>query len=113
MTGNPRECLQDPYRPDGSSQQPRPQPARSPLKQGEALLLSAQAMLAEARVTGAGSPEPLRIAFKAQSTAHFMPEVEAALRRQAPDLEVRPAPPRNACTWSPPVTAAGSPPPPP
>jgi molybdate transport repressor ModE-like protein len=60
------------------------------LKQGEALLLSAQAMVAEARVAGAGSPEPLRIAFKAQSTAHFMPEVEAALRRQAPDLEVRP-----------------------
>jgi len=60
------------------------------LKQGEALLQSAKAMVAEARVAGATSPEPLRIAFKAQSTAHFMPEVEAALRLQAPDLEVRP-----------------------
>jgi molybdate transport repressor ModE-like protein len=60
------------------------------LKQGEALLVSAAAMVAEARVAGATSPEPLRIAFKAQSTAHFMPEVEAAVRRQAPDLELRP-----------------------
>ena len=60
------------------------------LKQGEALLLAAQAMAAEAQVAGASGPKPLRIAFKAQSTAHFMPEVEAALRRQAPGLEVRP-----------------------
>jgi molybdate transport repressor ModE-like protein len=60
------------------------------LKQGEALLLSAQAMVAEARVAAATAPEPLRIAFKAQSTAHFMPEVEAAMRKQAPELEVRP-----------------------
>ena len=60
------------------------------LKQGEALLLSAQAMVSEARVAAAASPEPLRIAFKAQSTAHFMPEVEAAMRKQAPELEVRP-----------------------
>ena len=60
------------------------------LKQGETLLLSASAMVAEARVAGATAPEPLRIAFKAQSTAHFMPEVEAAMRKQAPELEIRP-----------------------
>ncbi|MFI5712372.1 LysR family transcriptional regulator [Kribbella sp. NPDC051620] len=60
------------------------------LKQGEALLLSAHAMVAEARVVGAERPQPLRIAFKAQSTAHFMPGVEAAIRAQMPDLEVRP-----------------------
>lgn len=59
-------------------------------KQGDALLSSAQAMIAEARVVAATHPQPLRIAFKAQSTAHFMPGVEAALRLQAPDLEVRP-----------------------
>ncbi|MFI5728973.1 LysR family transcriptional regulator [Kribbella sp. NPDC051587] len=60
------------------------------LKQGEALLQSAEAMVSEARMVGAGRSEPLRITFKAQSTAHFMPAVEAALRRQAPDLEVQP-----------------------
>ncbi|GAB3931592.1 LysR substrate-binding domain-containing protein [Kribbella albertanoniae] len=60
------------------------------LKQGEALLSSAEAMMSEARMVGAARSEPLRIAFKAQSTAHFMPAVEAALRRQAPDLEVQP-----------------------
>lgn len=60
------------------------------LKQGETLLASAHAMVAEARVVGSERPQPLRIAFKAQSTAHFMPGVEAALRLQAPDLEVRP-----------------------
>ncbi|WUJ75729.1 LysR family transcriptional regulator [Kribbella soli] len=60
------------------------------LKQGAALLSSAQAMVAEARSTAAGTPDPLRITFKAQSTAHFMPAVEAALRRGAPEVEVRP-----------------------
>lgn len=60
------------------------------LKQGAALLSSAQAMVTEARVTAAGRPDPLRITFKAQSTAHFMPAVEAALRRGAPEVEVRP-----------------------
>ncbi|MFB6719156.1 LysR family transcriptional regulator [Kribbella sp. NPDC056345] len=60
------------------------------LKQGAALLSSAEAMMSEARMVGAGRSEPLRIAFKAQSTAHFMPAVEAALLRQAPDLEVQP-----------------------
>jgi DNA-binding transcriptional LysR family regulator len=60
------------------------------LKQGETLLSSAHAMVAEARVVGAERPQPLRIAFKAQSTAHFMPGVEAAIRVQMPDLEVRP-----------------------
>jgi molybdate transport repressor ModE-like protein len=60
------------------------------LKQGAALLSSAQAMVTEARLTATGRPDPLRITFKAQSTAHFMPAVEAALRREAPELEVRP-----------------------
>ncbi|GHJ36797.1 LysR family transcriptional regulator [Streptomyces sp. TS71-3] len=60
------------------------------LKQGSALLTAAEAMVGEARSAGSGRSGPLRIAFKAQSTAHFMPEVEAALRRDAPDLEVRP-----------------------
>ncbi|MEV6281603.1 LysR family transcriptional regulator [Kribbella sp. NPDC051770] len=60
------------------------------LKQGEALLSAAEAMVAEARQVSTGRPEPLRIAFKAQSTAHFMPAVEAALCRQAPDLRVEP-----------------------
>jgi molybdate transport repressor ModE-like protein len=60
------------------------------LKQGAALLSSAQAMVAEARLTAAGRPDPLRITFKAQSTAHFMPAVEGALRRGAPEVEVRP-----------------------
>jgi DNA-binding transcriptional LysR family regulator len=32
----------------------------------------------------------VRIAFKAQSTAHFMPEVEAALCRTASDVQVEP-----------------------
>lgn len=60
------------------------------LKQGAALLSSAQAMVAEARLAASGRPDPLRIAFKAQSTAHFMPAVEAALRLEAPELELRP-----------------------
>ncbi|TCC27112.1 LysR family transcriptional regulator [Kribbella speibonae] len=60
------------------------------LKQGAALLSSAQAMVTEARLAATGRPDPLRIAFKAQSTAHFMPAVEAALRQQAPELELRP-----------------------
>ncbi|HZX09261.1 LysR family transcriptional regulator [Kribbella sp.] len=60
------------------------------LKQGAALLSSAQTMVAEARLAASGRPDPLRIAFKAQSTAHFMPAVEAALRVEAPDLELRP-----------------------
>ncbi|WP_350278107.1 LysR family transcriptional regulator [Kribbella sp. HUAS MG21] len=60
------------------------------LKQGAALLAAAQAMVTEARLAATGRPDPLRIAFKAQSTAHFMPAVEAALRAEAPELEVRP-----------------------
>jgi molybdate transport repressor ModE-like protein len=60
------------------------------LKQGVALLSSAQAMVADARLAASGRPDPLRVAFKAQSTAHFMPAVEAALRQEAPDLELRP-----------------------
>ncbi|NUR98053.1 MAG: LysR family substrate-binding domain-containing protein, partial [Kribbellaceae bacterium] len=60
------------------------------LKQGAALLSSAQTMVAEARLAATGRPDPLRIAFKAQSTAHFMPAVEAALREEAPELELRP-----------------------
>ena len=60
------------------------------LKQGAALLSSAQSMVTDARLAASGRPDPLRIAFKAQSTAHFMPAVEAALRQQAPELELRP-----------------------
>ncbi|MFD3400321.1 LysR family transcriptional regulator [Kribbella sp. NPDC058693] len=60
------------------------------LKQGAALLSSAEAMVAEARLTATGRPDPLRITFKAQSTAHFMPAVEAALRRGVPEVDVRP-----------------------
>ncbi|GAA1582344.1 MULTISPECIES: LysR family transcriptional regulator [Kribbella] len=59
-------------------------------KQGAALLSSAQAMVTEARLAASGRRDPLRITFKAQSTAHFMPAVEAALRAEAPDLELRP-----------------------
>lgn len=60
------------------------------LEQGETLLSSAEAMMSEARQVAAGRPKPLRVAFKAQSTAHFMPAVEAALCLQAPDLELQP-----------------------
>ena len=60
------------------------------LKQGRSLLTASTAMVSEARLVGAGRSGRLRIAFKAQSTAHFMPEVEAALHRVAPDLEVEP-----------------------
>lgn len=60
------------------------------VKQGQALLTAATAMVSEARLVGAGRSGRLTIAFKAQSTAHFMPEVEAALRRVAPDLQIEP-----------------------
>ena len=60
------------------------------LKQGRSLLTATTAMVSEARLVGSGRSGRLRIAFKAQSTAHFMPDVEAALHRVAPDLEVEP-----------------------
>lgn len=60
------------------------------LKQGRSLLTATTAMVSEARLVGAGRSGRLRIAFKAQSTAHFMPEIEAALRKVDPDLEVEP-----------------------
>jgi DNA-binding transcriptional LysR family regulator len=58
------------------------------LKQGRTLLTAAATMISEARLIGSGRSGRLRIAFKAQSTAHFMPEIEAALRRAAPDVEI-------------------------
>jgi len=60
------------------------------LKQGRELLTASNTMVNEARMVGSGLAGCLRIAFKAQSTAHFMPEVEAAFRRTAPDVEIRP-----------------------
>ena len=53
------------------------------LKQGRSLLTASTAMVSEARLVGAGRSGQLRIAFKAQSTAHFMPEIEVALRSVA------------------------------
>ncbi|MGA4844071.1 LysR family transcriptional regulator [Streptomyces sp. G45] len=58
------------------------------VKQGSALLDRAEEMLDEVRRVGSGRVGRLRIAFKAQSTAHFMPQVVAALEREAPDVEV-------------------------
>jgi DNA-binding transcriptional LysR family regulator len=60
------------------------------LKQGTELLTAAENMITEARLVGQGRAGRLRIAFKAQSTAHFIPEVEAALRREAPDVVLEP-----------------------
>jgi molybdate transport repressor ModE-like protein len=60
------------------------------LKQGRTVLTAMTEMISEARLVGSGRSGRLRIAFKAQSTAHFMPEVEAALCRAAPDLVVEP-----------------------
>ncbi|GAA2815639.1 LysR substrate-binding domain-containing protein [Kribbella solani] len=59
-------------------------------KQGSALLSAARVMVTEARLTATGRPEPVRVVFKAQSTAHFMPAVEAAMRLEAPEAEIRP-----------------------
>jgi DNA-binding transcriptional LysR family regulator len=60
------------------------------VKQGRSLLTATTAMVDEARRIGSGRSGRLRIAFKAQSTAHFMPEVEAALCRTASDVQVEP-----------------------
>jgi DNA-binding transcriptional LysR family regulator len=60
------------------------------LKQGRALMAATSSMVSEARLIGLGHSGRLRIAFKAHSTGHFMPEIEAALRHEAPDLEVEP-----------------------
>ncbi|WP_326565676.1 LysR family transcriptional regulator [Amycolatopsis rhabdoformis] len=60
------------------------------LKQGRELLTATHAMVAEARLVGSGLSGRLRIAFKAQSTAHFLPDVETSLHRVAPDVEVVP-----------------------
>lgn len=60
------------------------------LKQGRELLTATTAMVSEARMVGAGLSGRLRIAFKAQSTAHFMPEIESALRCVAQDVEIEP-----------------------
>ncbi|WP_432846990.1 LysR family transcriptional regulator [Amycolatopsis sp. CA-161197] len=58
------------------------------LKQGRELLSACSAMVSEARLVGSGLSGRLRIAFKAQSTAHFLPDVESSLRRVAPDVQV-------------------------
>ncbi|WP_163571739.1 LysR family transcriptional regulator, partial [Fodinicola feengrottensis] len=59
-------------------------------KQGAALVAAATTMLSEAHLLGEGKSHRLRIAFKGQSTAHFMPDVEAALRRVAPEVVLEP-----------------------
>ena len=56
------------------------------LKQGAELLTAADNMMTEARLVGQGRAGRLRIAFKAQSTAHFMPEIAAAIAEVAPDV---------------------------
>lgn len=61
-------------------------------KQGAALLEAAATMLGEARLVGDGRSGRLRIAFKAQNTAHFIPDVEQALRQEAPDVVIEPLP---------------------
>jgi DNA-binding transcriptional LysR family regulator len=61
------------------------------VRQGAAMLAAEESLLeAVARVVR-GRPGRLRIAFKAQSTAHFMPRVAEAMHRRLPDvdLEVR------------------------
>ncbi|MFE0173290.1 LysR family transcriptional regulator [Streptomyces sp. NPDC059002] len=58
------------------------------VQRGPALLAAARAMVSEARLVGEGRSGRLRIAFKAQSTAHFMPNVVAALEKEAPGIEV-------------------------
>ncbi|QWF83134.1 LysR family transcriptional regulator [Amycolatopsis sp. CA-230715] len=55
---------------------------------GEDLLAAAEDMLAEIGSVEAGVRGSLRIAFKAQSTAHFIPDVLAALRAEAPGITV-------------------------
>ncbi|WP_163507434.1 LysR family transcriptional regulator [Fodinicola acaciae] len=59
-------------------------------KQGAALVEAAETMLSEARLVGEGRSGRLRIAFKAQSTAHFLPDVETAMRKDAPDIVIEP-----------------------
>jgi molybdate transport repressor ModE-like protein len=60
------------------------------VKQGRSLITATTAMVDEARRIGSGRSGRLRIVFKAQSTAHFMPEVEAAPCRTASDVQVEP-----------------------
>ena len=55
---------------------------------GRALLRTADQMSTEVRAVADGRAGRLRVAFKAQSTAHFMPRVVAALDEQAPDVRV-------------------------
>ncbi|MFK0295074.1 LysR family transcriptional regulator [Streptomyces sp. NPDC090442] len=61
---------------------------RELVKRGSRLLDQADTMLSEVRLIGAGRTGRLRVAFKAQSTAHFMPKVVAVLKKEAPDVEV-------------------------
>lgn len=55
---------------------------------GRALLRTADQMTTEVRAVTDGRAGRLRVAFKAQSTAHFMPRVVANLEAQAPDIRI-------------------------
>lgn len=58
------------------------------LDRGRALLRTADQMATEVRAVTDGRAGRLRVAFKAQSTAHFMPRVVAALETRAPDVRI-------------------------
>ena len=55
---------------------------------GRALLRTADPMATEVRAVTDGRAGRLRVAFKAQSTAHFMPQVVANLEARAPDIRI-------------------------
>ena len=52
------------------------------------MLGDADRMLADVRMVSEGLAGRVRVAFKARSTAHFMPQVLQALERDAPDIRV-------------------------
>lgn len=55
---------------------------------GRAVLRTADQMATEVRAVTDGRAGRLRVAFKAQSTAHFLPRVVANLESQAPDIRI-------------------------
>lgn len=57
-------------------------------KRGAEILAGAELMLDEARLVARGGSGRLRVAFKAQSTAHLMPLVRQAIRLHRPDVDV-------------------------
>jgi len=57
-------------------------------ERGAALLRDAEQLVSEAQMAAQGRAGRLRVAFKAQSTAHFMPAVVAAVGRATPDIHV-------------------------